>query len=116
MAMMPHETDSKLDSCIFDREVILPGIPAYSSRGFLGWCNVSLLTFAFSHGTKIYALFDTGNIGDRAQLVNALKKKGISAETIDYVFLSHLHYDHSLNMELFKNAKYFVSKEEVEYL
>jgi|BEDMetMinimDraft_2_1075160.scaffolds.fasta_scaffold00820_4 glyoxylase-like metal-dependent hydrolase (beta-lactamase superfamily II) len=93
-------------------KVLLPGIPANSTRGFLGWCNVSLIKFT---GKNEYALFDTGNNGDRKQLLSALQVSGITPSRINHLILSHLHYDHILNAELFNSARVYISARELEY-
>jgi N-acyl homoserine lactone hydrolase len=45
-------------------------------------------------------------------LVNRLSEIGYTPGDIKYVVLSHLHFDHSGNVHLFKNAKILVSSEE----
>ncbi len=47
--------------------------------------------------------------------VNLLKKCGVTGEDIDIVVLTHLHWDHCYNLELFPNAKIYVQRREVEY-
>jgi glyoxylase-like metal-dependent hydrolase (beta-lactamase superfamily II) len=96
----------------YDWKVILPGVPANSSRGFLGWCSVSLIKFTRENE---YALFDSGNNGDRKQLLSALQRSGIDPNRINHLILSHLHYDHVLNAELFNSAKVYVSAKELDY-
>ncbi|MEM0118350.1 MAG: MBL fold metallo-hydrolase [Conexivisphaerales archaeon] len=98
----------------FQWRILLPGIPASSSRGFLGWCSVALLKFKSTKGSQ-YALFDTGHVGDRGQLLVALDKMGIGMNKISILILSHLHYDHVLNSELFKSARIYVSAKELDY-
>jgi len=80
-------------------KVLLPGIPANSTRGFLGWCNVSLIKFT---GKNEYALFDTGNNGDRKQLLSALQVSGITPSRINHLILSHLH------MTIFSMLNYLI--------
>jgi len=91
--------------------LLLPGIPARTSRGFLGYCSVALLPL----GSK-WALFDTGHYGDRGLLLEALEKARVFRESITHVILSHLHYDHCLNISLFPNARLFVGGKELQYL
>jgi glyoxylase-like metal-dependent hydrolase (beta-lactamase superfamily II) len=39
-----------------------------------------------------------------------LRKEGIEPEDVEYVFLTHFHYDHCSNAKLFPNAKFVVSR------
>jgi N-acyl homoserine lactone hydrolase len=39
-----------------------------------------------------------------------LRKEGIDLADVEYVFISHLHYDHCSNAKLFPNAKFVVSR------
>lgn len=76
--------------------ILLPGVPVSSRRGALGWCNVVLVQ---RDGKNI--LFDTGSMGDRAPLLEALLSCGVAPEDLDLVFASHFHYDHVANAEIF---------------
>ncbi len=92
-------------------DIILQGIPAVSDRGALGWCTVALIR---CRDKKI--LIDTGSNGDRGNLLRGLRELGIGPEDINYVILTHLHYDHCQNLEIFPNAKVFVCERELEYV
>jgi len=92
-------------------EIIMPGIGASSNRGALGWCNISII---YANGKTI--LFDTGSNDDREELLLELEKMNIEINNIDIIFISHLHYDHCCNIELFDNAQIIVSKRELEYV
>lgn len=46
---------------------------------------------------------------------HALKALGLEAGDIDTVIWTHLHWDHSQNAELFKNAEFIVQKKEIEF-
>lgn len=39
-----------------------------------------------------------------------LRREGVDPAQVDYVFLTHFHYDHCSNLKLFPNAKIVVSK------
>ena len=91
-------------------KLVLQGVPITTSRGLLGWSTVALI-----FGEK-KILFDTGSYGDRKNLLLGLKKLGVIIEEIDIVFISHLHFDHCLNIELFESAEILVSKRELEYV
>jgi len=49
------------------------------------------------------------------EIVNALKKIGLSPNDVDLVILTHLHWDHCFNLEYFPNATFFVQREELKY-
>ena len=91
--------------------VLLPGIPVTSTRGALGWCSVVLVR---APGKNI--LFDTGSYGDRQLLLDRLDALNLTATDIDTVFISHFHYDHALNAELFPQAQVMLSELEYDYV
>jgi glyoxylase-like metal-dependent hydrolase (beta-lactamase superfamily II) len=91
-------------------QVILSGLPISSDRGFFGFSSVSLINFKNHLG-----LFDTGPEGIRGKLLKILSNLNISPGDIEFIILSHLHFDHSINIEMFSNAKIYVSEEELDY-
>ncbi len=93
-------------------QVLLPGVPGATSRGYLGFCTITL--FAVDGG-KEWGLFDTGHFSDRHLLLAALAKAGIEPDAIRHVVLSHLHFDHVLNLPLFPNAEVYLSQAELDY-
>lgn len=46
--------------------------------------------------------------------VAQLKRFGLTPADIDYVIITHLHWDHAGNIDLFKNAKIVVRREELK--
>lgn len=61
-------------------------------------------------------LVDCGSVETRAILRYELHKKGLSPEDIDYLILTHCHFDHIENVELFTSAKIVVSNEELIHI
>jgi N-acyl homoserine lactone hydrolase len=51
--------------------------------------------------------------GQRIDL--ALKKIGVNIKDINIIILTHLHWDHCQNLHLFKNAKFYVQRKELEF-
>lgn len=90
-------------------DVILHGFPGKTSRGALGFCNITLV-----NSDKLI-LYDTGHFSDRINLIREFEKRFIPLEKIDIVVLSHLHFDHCLNIDLFKNAEIILDEKELKY-
>jgi N-acyl homoserine lactone hydrolase len=107
---MKIEGDRQKSSATGIFETILAGIPCRSNRGWLGYCSVVLFPIDGD-----WALFDTGHYSDRAYLRQALAKRGIKPDDIHHVILSHLHFDHVLNLPLFQNAGVIISDAEIRY-
>ncbi|RIY00251.1 MBL fold metallo-hydrolase [Aureimonas flava] len=89
---------------------LLVGFPGRTSRGYLGWSSVILLSSEGRH-----ALFDTGGPGDRPGLLAALAERNLTPAQIDRVILSHLHFDHVANVECFPDAEVVVHADEIAY-
>lgn len=49
------------------------------------------------------------------EIPNALASIGYKPEDIDFIIMTHLHWDHCYNMEFFPNQKIYVQKKEMEY-
>ncbi|MEW6261618.1 MAG: MBL fold metallo-hydrolase [Thermodesulfobacteriota bacterium] len=81
-----------------------------TSRGYLGYCTVLAFPLADE-----WALFDVGHYGDRHLLLAALEAWGLEPEGIRHVVLSHLHFDHCLNLPLFPEAAVYLARAEIEY-
>jgi glyoxylase-like metal-dependent hydrolase (beta-lactamase superfamily II) len=88
---------------------ILPGLSIRTSVGMIGACAITLIE---NEGKII--LVDTGHFGNRMHLIKALENNGIDPKTIEIVVLTHLHWDHCLNIDLFSNAKIYLNEKEYE--
>jgi glyoxylase-like metal-dependent hydrolase (beta-lactamase superfamily II) len=91
--------------------VLLHGVPASSPRGFLGWSTSLLLEAA---GARI--VIDCGGNGDRHVLQRRLDELAIDPASVDALILTHLHFDHCLNLDLFPRARIVVSARELAYV
>ena len=47
--------------------------------------------------------------------VNALRRAGIDPKDVEYVLLTHLHWDHAGNCDLFPQARVLVQRDELRY-
>ncbi|MER1967620.1 MBL fold metallo-hydrolase [Castellaniella sp. GW247-6E4] len=79
--------------------------------GFFGFSAIVLIE-ADGHGP---ILFDTGHHTTRLLLLEALEEKGLAPRDIETIFLSHLHFDHANNIDLFPGAAFYVGAVEWEY-
>ncbi|PKB73462.1 MAG: hypothetical protein BZY75_01740 [SAR202 cluster bacterium Io17-Chloro-G7] len=90
-------------------QILLPGFSINTDQGTLGLCTVTLV-----HGDKL-TLVDVGHFGRRTMLVETLQAHNIAPEDIGRVILTHAHWDHSQNTDLFSNAEIVISRQELEY-
>lgn len=89
-------------------KVLIPGIPLKTPFGGIGYCSVTLV---IDGNRRI--LFDTGHYSVRGSIVEYIKRYRINT-----LFLSHLHFDHCLNVDLFakKGVKIYVHEKEIKRL
>lgn len=77
-------------------------IEGYAKVTDTGWDATSTATLITTDkGLKI--LVDPG--ANRDLLFEEMKKRSLALEDIDYVFITHHHLDHAMNVGLFPNAK-----------
>jgi glyoxylase-like metal-dependent hydrolase (beta-lactamase superfamily II) len=98
--MADIHTDTRTDIHI---DPLFFGLAGVSSRGYLGWSSCVLLTI---NGTSV--LFDTCGYNERAELVKRLTERQLTPADIDVVILSHIHFDHAVNIGLFAEAAVYV--------
>ncbi len=91
-------------------DVILKGNNLTLQDGLLALSNVTLILTAQGP-----VLFDTGHYCQRRLLLKELARHGVEPKDVKGVFLSHLHFDHCHNIDLFPSACVFVSVQEWEY-
>jgi N-acyl homoserine lactone hydrolase len=91
-------------------EILVHGNNLRLADDFLGISSVVLL-----HAKSGPILFDTGGYVTRLGLLKGLRDRGLEPRDIKMVFLSHLHFDHAHNIDLFPNAKFIVSRREWSY-
>lgn len=58
-------------------------------------------------------VIDTGNITDNLHIKKEIEKI-VPLEKVNVVLLTHLHYDHIGNVELFSNAKIYADDDDIE--
>jgi len=91
-------------------QVLLTGNALRTSIGSLG---ASSVTFIKTDNLNI--LIDTTHYGRRKLLIHALHSAGLHENEVDTVILTHLHWDHALNYDLFLHSEFYIGSEEIEY-
>jgi len=59
-------------------------------------------------------LIDTGAADNRQELIDSLKQLKLTLGDINTLILTHNHYDHVENLEIFTNAKVYGSKKDFQ--
>lgn len=90
-------------------DVILPGYTVSTSEGSLGFCAVTLVRASKT------ILVDVCHNGRRALLLQRLRERGLRPSDIETIVLTHAHWDHCLNIDLFPHAEVIVHENELRY-
>ena len=93
-----------------DLDILTYGFSFVSDQGYFGYSTVTLLQVGNSR-----ILIDTGPASRRAWVVEALRSRSLDIDDIDTVILTHLHWDHCQNTDLFRNARVLVHPKELDY-
>ena len=93
-----------------DLDVLTYGFSFVSDQGTLGWSTISLLRTGDRN-----IVIDTGPASRRPLLLQALGRHGLSMEDVDTVVLTHLHWDHCQNTDLFGKARIALHPKELDY-
>jgi glyoxylase-like metal-dependent hydrolase (beta-lactamase superfamily II) len=80
---------------------------------FTGEDNVNVYLITGEYGENI--IIDAGDRSDRQDLVRLLGNM-VDLKKITMVILTHLHYDHIGNFDLFPNAAFYASEQEINDL
>lgn len=91
--------------------VLVPGNCLGFTGGFLGLSSIVLVRVE----GRAPILFDTGHHATKAMLIRALAEEGLKPSDIGQIFLSHLHFDHANNVDLFPQAELIVPRAEWAY-
>ena len=91
-------------------EVLTYGFDFGSDQGSFGFSTNALVTV----GNQTIVV-DTGPSSRRSWLHRALESKNLSPDDIDVVILTHMHWDHCQNTDLFRNARILLHPVELDY-
>ncbi|MBO55505.1 MAG: hypothetical protein CL886_07570 [Dehalococcoidia bacterium] len=90
-------------------KIVLSGYTFNSDQTGLGLSTVALIE------GEVLTLVDVAHFGRRVLLKNALEDLGLALEDIGRVILTHAHWDHSQNTDLFPSAEIVIHAKELEY-
>ena len=90
-------------------DLVLGGFSVNTDQARLGLSTVALIR---GRGNT---LVDVAHFGRRQLLVQCLEQRNLRPDDIDTVVLTHVHWDHAQNIDLFPNAQIVVPRAEVEY-
>lgn len=90
-------------------DVLLHGSSLSTDAGAVGFCAVILI-----EGER-RVLFDSAHVGRRVQLLEQLAARGLTPDDIDAQVLSHAHWDHVQNADLFAHAPLLAHRAEIAY-
>src|SRR5688500_11211563 len=90
-------------------QTLLPGVNFGTNTGTPAFCSVFLI-----EGEK-RVVVDSAHVGRPTSLEAALQQRGLTPDDIDIVILTHAHWDHIQNIDLFRNAQILVHPDERLY-
>ncbi|WP_243028854.1 MBL fold metallo-hydrolase [Thermus albus] len=85
------------------------GFPGKTQRGYLGASSAYVVQAAKT------VLYDTLGFAEREGLYGRLEALGIPPETVEVVVISHLHFDHAANLDLFPWAEVVLHRLELAH-
>lgn len=97
-------------------EVLLPGFPIATDQGEIGFCGVTLIRGSDGSGRPRNIIVDAAHVGRRGWLVRALAMRRLSTTDVHGLVLSHAHWDHMQNIDLFPEADIFLHPDERRYI
>ncbi|MEV6282135.1 MBL fold metallo-hydrolase [Kribbella sp. NPDC051770] len=90
---------------------LLNGYSLATDQGSPAFCSIVLVE---SEGRRL--VFDFGHVGRRRALRRELAERGFEPADIDTVVLSHGHWDHIQNIDLFAGSRVVVHPAELTFL
>jgi glyoxylase-like metal-dependent hydrolase (beta-lactamase superfamily II) len=96
-------------------DIVLPGYAITTDEGHPAFCGVFLIEGADRDGTRKRILVDLAHVGRRPVLERRLAERGLQPTDIDMVVVTHAHWDHIQNLDLFDHAPLLLHPHERKY-
>jgi N-acyl homoserine lactone hydrolase len=97
-------------------EVLLTGSGVDAVQGHIAFCGVYLVEALDRSGLPRRIVVDTGHVGRKLALIDSLTARGLTPSDIDMVLLTHAHWDHVQNIDVFPDSEILVSGAELDYI
>ncbi|MDX6223255.1 MAG: N-acyl homoserine lactone hydrolase [Frankiales bacterium] len=97
-------------------ETLLQGNFLDSTQGALVFCSVTLVEGLDSDGVLRRVVVDTGSSGREGALRAALATRGLTGSDIDTVVLTHAHWDHVQNLDMFDGVPLLLHPRELDHI
>ncbi len=91
-------------------EVLLHGESINTNYGSLGFCSTLLVRGDHT------IIVDTGHVGRRRSLLAALEERGVDRADVDVAVMTHAHWDHAQNYDVFPQAELLIHEWERKYI
>jgi glyoxylase-like metal-dependent hydrolase (beta-lactamase superfamily II) len=96
-------------------DVLLEGYGVNTNAGLTALCAVLLIEGYDAAGQLKRILIDPAHVGRRTYLWDALAARSLGPADIDLVVLTHAHWDHVQNIDVFDHAPLLVHPDERRY-
>jgi N-acyl homoserine lactone hydrolase len=96
-------------------DVLLEGYGVNTNAGLAAFCAVIMIEGPDATGHLTRILVDPAHVGRRTFLQDALAARDLTISDIDKVVLTHAHWDHVQNIDLFEHAPIYLHAEERVY-
>jgi len=91
-------------------KVLLNGVHHHYEKDGINYIDDITGTVGLIKAEGKNIVVDCGNPAYKEELISALKENALTPKEIDYIIITHLHFDHIANYYLFENAKIIEGK------